>query len=153
MSKVKVFVSTLLLSASFSLNLLAFEGAFKNTASSGKSVTLSGYLSLSGLAYVPSNNSYVTAYLNGWLSMRDSSGNYYTNNTYLNVQVSFWASSNYVYTTAYPNTYLTVYNKEGKVVGSGYLNQGIGVSGWINGNYVNLNGSGYVSMTVYVNED
>lgn len=45
------------------------------------------------------------------------------------------------------------YNKDGKVVGSGYMNQGVSVSGWISGNYTHLNGSGYVSMTVYINED
>ncbi len=119
---------------------------------SGKYVTLSGYLSLSGSAYVPSNNSYVTAYLNGWVILRDSLGNYYTANTYVTATANFWASNNYVLTQAYPNTYITVYNKEGKAVGSGYLNQSIGVSGWINGNYVNLNGSGYVSISVYVND-
>jgi len=39
-----------------------------------KSVMLSGYLSLSGSIYVPSQNSYASGYVNGWLSLRDSSG-------------------------------------------------------------------------------
>lgn len=76
---------------------------------SSKSVTLTDYLNLSGSVYVPSNNSYVSGYVTGWLSMRDSSGGYYTNNTYVNANLSFWASSNYVYTIVYPNVYFTVY--------------------------------------------
>lgn len=116
-----------------------------------KSVMLSGYLSLSGSIYVPSQNSYASGYVNGWLSLRDSSGEYYTNNTYLNVYVGFFVNSNYVYVTAYPNQYLTVY-KNGKSVGSVYITQGVGLSGWLNGNFVNLNGSSYINQTAYVSE-
>lgn len=118
-----------------------------------KYVTLSGYLTLNGNVYVPSQNSYASGYVNGWVSLRDSSGEYTTGNIYVNTHVGFWVSSNYVYTTAYPNTYFSVYNKEGKIVGSGYINQGIGVSGFLSGNYVYLNGSSYITVSVNVRED
>ncbi|MCX7641734.1 MAG: hypothetical protein N2Z20_03775 [Elusimicrobiales bacterium] len=118
-----------------------------------KYITLSGYLTLSGNIYVPSQNSYASGYVSGWVELRDYSGEYYTRNIYVNTYVSFWASSNYVYTTAYPYTYFTVYNKDGKAVGSGYINQGIGVSGFLSGNYVYLSGSSYISVSVNINED
>lgn len=124
-----------------------------NSTAWAKYVTLSGYLNLSGTIFVPSQNSYVSGYVNGWVSLKDTTGNYYTNNIYVNSYVGFFVNSNYVYTTTYPNAYFTVYNKDGKVVGNGYINQGIGVSGLISGNYVHLTGSSYISVSVNVNDD
>ncbi|MBP7795978.1 MAG: hypothetical protein KA059_04290 [Elusimicrobiales bacterium] len=118
-----------------------------------KTVTLSGYLNLSGTAHVPPNSINVTTYVTGWVSLRDSSGNYHTNNTYINTNVSFWINGNsYVSSIAYPNVYVTVYDKNGKSVGSGYINQGITVGGWLNGTYLNVSGSGNISVTVNVTE-
>lgn len=117
-----------------------------------KYITLSGYLNLSGTVYVPSQNSYASGYVSGSVTLRDGSG-YYTNNIYVNSHVSFWASSNYIYTYTYPNTCFSVYNKEGKYVGSGCLNQSIAVSGWLSGNYVYLSGYSNVSVSVNVNEE
>jgi len=133
--------------------MLVFLLSSNNSINSGESkyLRLSGYLSLSGNIYVPSQNSYASGYVSGWVSLKDSSGEYYTNSTYVNAYVSFWAGSNYVYVTAYPNQNLTVY-KNGKPVGSVYLSDGVPVSGWINGNYVYLSGSKYIMVSTYVNE-
>lgn len=130
---------------------LAFK-AIANGEGSSKSVNLTGYLNLSGSIYVPNQNSYASGYVGGWLSLKDSTGKYYTNNTYINVNVNFYVNGSYVYVTVCPNQYLSVY-KEGKYVGSVYINQSVTLSGWISGNYVNLNGSSYISQFVYVNED
>ncbi len=37
-----------------------------------KYVTLVGYLNLSGNVYVPSQNSYASGYVSGWVSLKDS---------------------------------------------------------------------------------
>lgn len=133
---------------SLSLLLLSF-----NSKVEAKYVGLSGYLTLSGSIYVPSPNSYASGYVSGWVTLKDSSGEYTTGNIYVNAYVNFFASSNYIYTTAYPNTYFTVYNKKGKIVGSGWIRQGIGVSGFLSGNYVYLSGSSYITVYLNVAED
>lgn len=117
-----------------------------------KYITLSGYLTLSGTFYVPSKDSYVSGYVNGSVTLRDSSGNYHTNLIYVNSHVGFWASNNYIHTYTYPHECFSVYNKEGKYVGSGCLNESIGLSGWLNGNTVRLSGSSFITLSVTVNE-
>ncbi|HOJ85594.1 MAG TPA: hypothetical protein PK103_05890 [Elusimicrobiales bacterium] len=135
----------------FSMSVLSFNAIADGEVSS-KSVNLTGYLNLSGSVYVPNQNSYASGYVGGWLSLKDSTGKYYTNNTYINVNVNFYVNGSYVYVTVYPNQYLSVY-KEGKYVGSVYINQSVSLSGWVSGNYVNLNGSSYISQFVYLSDE
>jgi len=116
-------------------------------------IQLQGYLTLNGNVWVPNNGCFVSTTMYGWLQMRDTSGNYQTNNEYVNVFISFWVNPNqYIFQTVFPNINVRVYDKTGKYVGSANTTGSISVSGWANSSFVNLNGSGYLSASLYVNE-
>ena len=119
----------------------------------GKYITLQGYVTLQGGLWVPQNGGYATTYLNSWVQLRDYTGKYQTNNEYVNVHAGFWVKPDqYVWQTVYPRIYVTVY-RDGKMVGSTYTDGSISVSGWASGSYMRLSGSGYMSASLYVQEE
>lgn len=119
----------------------------------GKYITVQGYVTLQGNLWVPQNGGYATTYLTSWVQLRDYTGKYYTNNEYVNVHAGFWVNPNqHVWQTVYPRIYVTVY-RDGKMVGTAYTDGSISVSGWANGSYMHLSGSGYISASLYVQEE
>ena len=123
---------------------------FKQTK--GQYVSLSGYVNLRGSGFIPSNGGYMSLYMSGSFTMRDFSSGVTTNTVYLNENVSFWANENqYINQSVYINKYVSLY-KDGRYVGSTTISGSISVSGWPSGNYLNLNGSGYLRGSFYLNE-
>ena len=118
----------------------------------GQYISLSGNVSLRGSGFIPSNGGYISIYMSGSFTLRDFSSGVTTNSIYLNENVSFWAKENqYISESVYINKYVSLY-KDGRYVGSTNISGSISVSGWPSSSYVNLNGSGYVRGSFYLNE-
>lgn len=119
----------------------------------GQYVQVSGYVNLSGNGWMPGNDGgFTSVNLTGWATFRDSSGKVTSNNTYVNTSVSLWVRPNqYVFQTVNPNLYVTFY-RDGKIVGSTYMNGSISVNGWPSSNFFSLSGSGYLNGSIYVED-
>jgi len=99
-----------------------------------------------------SSVNFTSVNLTGWATFRDSSGKVTSNNTYVNTSVSLWVRPNqYVFQTVNPNLYVTFY-RDGKIVGSTYMNGSISVNGWPSSNFFSLSGSGYLNGSIYVED-
>ncbi len=124
-------------------------------ARAGRYVQVSGYVTLNGSGFLNGTGtgaSYTSVTLNGWASFRDSSGQVTSNNSYISVPASMWIYPNqYVSQTVWPNVYAQ-FSYKGKPAGSTSMSGSIMVSGWPSGNYVSLNGSGYLSGSIYVED-
>ena len=123
-------------------------------AKAGRYVQVSGYVSLNGNGWVPgTTGGYTSVTLTGWANFKDSSGQVASNNSYINTYASMWSYPNqHVFQTVWPNIYTTFY-RNGKLVGSTNMTGSISVSGWPSSNYVTLSGSGYLSGSIYVEDE
>ena len=121
-------------------------------AKAGRYVQVSGYVSLSGNGFISGTGGYTSVPLSGWASFRDSSGEVTSNNSYINEYASMWIYPNqYVMQSVRPNVYAQ-FSYKGKPAGSTYMTGSITVSGWPSGSFVSLNGSGYLSGSIYVED-
>lgn len=127
------------------------EAAKPAKARAGRYFQVSGYVNLTGSGFLYGTNaSYTSVTLTGWANFRDSSGQVTSNNSYINVPASMWITPNqYVMQTVWPNVYTQFYYN-GKPAGSASMSGSVSVSGFPGGNYVSLNGSGYLSGSIYV---
>ena len=116
-----------------------------------RSVHLTGYLSLDGNAYVsnPNPGGSVMVTFNGSTMLRDSSGA--TANAYFTVTQTFFINGNFTSGYVYPQQYVQVYHN-GRSVGSVMVSGSIYVSGFVNGSWIRLSGSGNVSGSGTVQE-
>lgn len=123
-------------------------------AKAGRYVQVSGYVNLNGNGWVPgTTGGYTSVTLTGWANFKDSSGQVASNNSYINTYASMWIYPNqHVFQTVWPNIYTTFY-RNGKLVGSTNMTGSISVSGWPSSNYVTLSGSGYLSGSIYVEDE
>jgi len=124
----------------------------KAVTKTGTYVQVSGYVNLTGNGFVPQNGGYTSVNMTGWGTFRDYTGKVTSNNTYLNVMASMWIYPNqYVFQTVWPNVYVQFY-KDGKYVGSAYMNGSINVSGFPSSSFVYLNGNGTLNGSIYVED-
>lgn len=123
-------------------------------ARSGRYVQVSGYVSLRGNGWVPGNDGgFTSVSLNGSATFSGDGGQVTSNYTSINTSVSLWVRPNqHIFQTVWPNVYVTFYRK-GKPVGSTNLNGSISVSGWPSGSFFSLSGSGYLSGSIYVEDE
>lgn len=123
-------------------------------AKAGRYVQVSGYVNLNGNGWVPgTTGGYTSVTLTGWANFKDSSGQVTSNNSYINTYASMWIYPNqHVFQTVWPDIYTTFY-RNGKIVGSTNMTGSISVSGWPSSNYVMLSGSGYLSGSIYVEDE
>ncbi len=128
--------------------------AKKARAKAGRYVQVSGYVNLNGNGWVPgTTGGYTSVNLSGWANFRDSSGQVTSNNSHISTYASMWIYPNqHVFQTVWPNIYTTFY-RNGKMVGSTNMTGSISVSGWPSSNYVTLSGSGYLSGSIYVEDE
>ena len=128
--------------------------AKKARAKAGRYVQVSGYVNLNGNGWVPgTTGGYTSVTLTGWANFKDSSGQVTSNNSYINTYASMWIYPNqHVFQTVWPNIHTTFY-RNGKLVGSTNMTGSISVSGWPSSNYVTLSGSGYLSGSIYVEDE
>ena len=124
-------------------------------AKRGQYVQVSGYVNLNGNGWMPSgdNGGFTSVNLTGWATFRDSSGKVTSNNTSINTSVSLWVRPNqHVFQSVYPNLYVQFY-RNGRPVGSTSMNGSISVSGWPSSSFFSLSGSGYLSGSIYVEDE
>ncbi|MCM2266940.1 MAG: hypothetical protein NDI60_04100 [Elusimicrobiales bacterium] len=123
-------------------------------ARTGRYVQVSGYVSLNGNGWMPgTDGGFTSVNLNGWATFRDGSGQITSNNVSINTSVSLWVRPNqYVMQSVWPNVYATFY-RNGKMVGSTSMSGSISVSGWPSGSFFSLSGSGYLSGSIYVEDE
>lgn len=123
-------------------------------AKAGRYVQVSGYVNLNGTGWVPGPaGGFTSVMLSGWGDFRDSSGRIISNSSYVSVPASMWIYPNQsVFQTVWPNVYATFY-RNGKVVGSANMSGSVMVNGWPNASTVYLSGSGYLSGSLYVEDE
>lgn len=124
-------------------------------AKAGSYVRVDGYVNLQGNGWMPygDNGGFTSVNLTGWATFRDATGKVTSNSTYINTTASMWVRPNqYVHQTVWPNVYVTFY-RNGRIVGSTTMNGSISVSGWPSSSYFSLSGSGYLSGSIYVEDE
>ena len=122
----------------------------KAETKTGSYVQVSGYVNLTGNAWMPQNGGYTSVTLTGWANFRDNTGKVTSNNSHINVMASMWIYPNqHVFQTVWPNVYVQFY-QDGKYVGSTNMTGSISVNGFPSSNFVSLNGSGYMNGSIYV---
>ncbi|HNW43109.1 MAG TPA: hypothetical protein PKI19_01300 [Elusimicrobiales bacterium] len=119
----------------------------------GRYVQVSGYVTLTGNGWMPQGGGYTSVSLTGWATFRDSSGQITSNNTYINTSASLWVKPNQsVFQTVWPNVYAQ-FSRNGKPLGSANMTGSVSLSGWPSSSYFSLNGSGYLSGSIYVEDE
>lgn len=113
---------------------------------------LSGHLYLSGSTFVPPGTAYATVTLTGWTTLSDQEGRLISGQAHFSDTSSYYVGSRHVSGYARPYTYVTLY-RDGRWVGSVRVEGTILVSGFVNGNHLNLSGSGLVSGSAWVDEE
>lgn len=115
-------------------------------------VRVSGYVSLSGSAFMPQDGGYASFSFSGYTTVRDSSGRVTSNSVRISSYEGIWLRpGQYVHHSVRPNVSVTLY-KDGQYAGSTYVSGYISVSGWPSSSYVTLNGSGYVEGSLYITD-
>lgn len=113
---------------------------------------ISGYLNLSGHAFMREGDRFVTVNVDG-SALLSGGGGVQSNYARFSERVSahLSGSSSYVSETVNVSEYVAVY-KNGRYVGQAHVTGNIRVSGSVSGNSLRLSGSGSVSGGVFVNE-
>jgi hypothetical protein len=125
----------------------------KARARTGHYAQVSGYVTLSGNGWMPQGGGFTSVTLTGWATFRDSSGRVTSNNTYVNVSASMWVKPNQsIFQSVYPSVYAQFTNN-GKPAGSASMTGSISLSGWPSSSYFSVNGSGYLSGSLYVEDE
>ncbi|KAF0127217.1 MAG: hypothetical protein FD189_430 [Elusimicrobia bacterium] len=115
-------------------------------------VRVSGYVSLSGSAWMQQDGGYTSFNFSGYTTVRDSSGRVTSNSVRVSSYEGLWLRpGQYIHHSVRPNMSVSLY-KDGKYVGSTTVSGYISVSGWPSSNYVTLNGSGYLEGSLYITE-
>lgn len=114
-------------------------------------IRLSGTLSLSGAVHVPNGSSWAWITLTGSTWLHDETGRSLTGLVYFSDSQNFPLSGNHISGWARPSASVVVYDN-GRYLGTIRVDGSIYVSGWSNGGWVNLSGSGQVSGTGWVSD-
>lgn len=130
----------------------ALEGApaaFK----ASRNVRLSGNVRLDGNGYAPNGNGYAHVSLSGWASVRGAdgvqSGQFtvrHTAGVFVNENRRHY--SEYVRVSENVPIY-----KDGRYIGSAWITGSIWVSGWMNGNWLHLSGSGPLDGSIFLRDE
>lgn len=126
------------------------ESASPRTSQS-RYIRLSGYLSLQGSGHIPqgSNGAFIT--VSGSTQLQDDRGRYLAGVVHFSDSSYYHVNGNYVSGWARPYAQISVYDN-GRFLGSVRVDGTISVSGWNNGGWLNLSGSGQVSGSGYIQE-
>ena len=120
-------------------------------AKSSSYVRVSGRIYFNGSGYVSHTPGYISLHMNGSANICDSTGQVCSGYTTVTTWANVFVNGNYVSDWLRPNVSVSFY-KGGRYVGSGTVTGSIPVSGFVNGNWVHLNGSGYLDGNIVVNE-
>jgi len=114
-------------------------------------VRVSGQISLSGSGYVPNGSGFVTISLSGSTNLQDASGRIRSGYTHVSTYASLFVSGPYASTWVRPDAYVSFY-KDGRYVGSARVDGNVLASGWVNGGWLTLTGSGTLNGDLVVQE-
>lgn len=116
-------------------------------------VTLRGFANVWGSAYVPQGQAggvFIT--VSGDTQLQDNTGRYLSGSVTVSDSSFYHVSGNYVNGWPRPSATVTLYNR-GRYVGTVRIEGSIPVSGWNNGGWVRVSGSGWVEGSGYIYED
>jgi len=131
---------------------LAFSGAQPYKAS--QYVSLRGDVDLRGWAVVSEGSSFVSVNLNGNADVSSLDGQIRSNHAPVSQHASLFLGPNQSYVSQSVNVNVTVsLYKNGRYVGSAPVSGSVRVSGWRNGNSLNLSGRGPVTGSVFVRDE
>lgn len=109
-----------------------------------RTIRLSGWVNLSGSGFAPQHSPYITVTVSGWTTLQDETGRTLNGSIHLSDTQSYFASGNWVSGYARPRAYVSVYDN-GRLLGTVLVDGNVHVSGFKNGDWVHLSGSGQVS--------
>jgi hypothetical protein len=132
------------------LVVVSEEEGRRAKAAGVRSIRLSGQLSLDGSAHV-SAGPFTTITLSGWAYLRDDNGGRISGNIHFSDTQTYHLSGNHVSGWARPYAYVNVYEGD-KLLGTTRVDGSIYVSGWNNGGWVRVSGSGPVSGSLVVGD-
>lgn len=117
-----------------------------------RNVSLYGDVRLSGNGFVPHNGGFVSIPLSGNVRVTGDGGKV-RGDGMVNEYVSVWVreGSNYVSQFVSVNVNVSLYDG-GRYVGTAYVHGSVMVSGWANGSWLRLDGSGSVNGSAFVND-
>jgi hypothetical protein len=127
------------------------KAVVRTAGTKGSYVRVSGHVYFNGSGYVSHTPGYISLHVNGSANICDSSGQVCSGYTTVTTWANVFVNGNYVSDWLRPSVSVSFY-KGGRYVGSGQVTGSIPVSGFVNGNWVHLTGSGYLNGDVFVNE-
>lgn len=114
------------------------------TSARQRFIRLTGHVSLSGTGHAPGSTGFATITVSGWTTLTDQDGRTLSGSIHLSdTQTYHLTGSNHVSGWARPSARVSVY-RNGRYLGSVFVDGSIYVSGFNNNGWVNLSGSGYV---------
>lgn len=114
-------------------------------------VHISGFVTFNGSGFVSQTPGYVSLNMSGSANLCDSSGEICSGYTSITTWANIFVNGNSVNDWVHPYVNVSFY-KAGRYVGSAQMNGQIPVSGWVNGKWIDINGSGYLTGDVLVTE-
>lgn len=136
------------------LSIMTLKQADQPAKAKGqKFIRLTGHVHLSGQGYAPGNRGFATITVDGWTTLRDQDGRMLNGQIRLSDTQSYhMTGANHVSGWARPYAYVNIYSN-GRYLGNVRVDGSIYVSGWKNGDWVRLSGSGYVDGSGYIKEE
>ena len=113
---------------------------------------LHGYVNLNGSGFIPRGSGWATITVSGWTNLQDQDGHYLNGDIRFDDTSTYFVSGNYVSGWAHPYAYVNVYDN-GKLLGTTRVSGTVSVSGFRNGDWLNLSGSGFVDGDLTYSDD
>jgi hypothetical protein len=140
--------------AAFVPRLTAKDGVKADVKTTGtKQIRLSGHVWLQGSGYAGQGQRAVTVTVSGYTQLRDQDGKLLNGDIRISDTNTYWLNSSHVSGWARPYAYVNIYSNAGKYLGSVSISGSIYVSGWHNGGWLDLRGSGTVDGSGTINEE
>ena len=117
-----------------------------------KYVTLRGFVSVSGQAFVSGQQGYVFITVTGDTQLQDNEGHYVSGMVTVSDSSGYYVSGNYLSGWPRPSATVTLY-KGGRYLGTIRVDGSIPVQGFNSGGWVRVSGSGWVQGSGYINDD
>jgi len=119
------------------------ELAGAKAAKGTHTLRLRGFVTVDGSGFVPQHSSWATITVSGYTTLQDQDGHYLRGDIRVEETRTYYVSGNYVSDWARPYAYVNIYDNN-RLLGSTRVEGSISVSGFKNGDWLNLSGSGYV---------
>ena len=117
-----------------------------------RTMRLQGYLDLRGQGYVPHNSPWASITVSGYTELQDQDGHWLRGNIRFEDTHTYYINGNYVSDWVRPYAYVRVFDDQNRLLGTCRVEGSISVSGFKNGDWLNLDGSGYVNGTLTYQE-